>query len=85
MGVDQWLALERWNQPDRLAKLLTFIVFPRDNISPAPNVKFRSVFLTRAIKVSATGIRGKVRNDESISELVQPAVDHYIQLHALYQ
>ena len=85
MGVDQWLALERWNKPERLAKLLTFIVFPRDNISPAPNAKFRSVFLTRAIKVSATSIRGRVRADESISELVHPEVDGYIQSHALYK
>lgn len=84
MGVDQWLALEHWGRPDRLAELLTFIVFPRDKIYPAPNPKFRSVFLHREIKVSATSIRGRVHAGESISELVHPEVDRFIQSKSLY-
>ena len=84
MGVDQWLALERWSKPDRLAELLTFIVFPRDNISPSRNPKFRSVFLNREIKVSATAIRGRVHAQESVVELVHPEVNRYIQSRALY-
>ncbi|MCH1922193.1 hypothetical protein L9G15_22580, partial [Shewanella sp. A3A] len=35
MGADQWRALPRWKEPERLAGLVEFIFFARDG-EPAP-------------------------------------------------
>lgn len=85
MGADQWLALPRWAHPEILARLLTFVVFPRAGLALQPREGFHAIFLTDRLDVSATEIRDRIGRGESISGLVPEMVERYIAEHRLYQ
>lgn len=85
LGADQWVALERWGKPELLAKLLTFIVLPRDGVLPQPNPKFRAHFLTAQLKASATEIRNTLRSTGIAPATLMPEVADYIRAERLYQ
>jgi nicotinate-nucleotide adenylyltransferase len=84
LGSDQWNAIETWARPDFLAKNLTFIPFPRDGIAPVPKAGFRMAPIQAATPGSATEIRRRVREGQSIDGLVAPTVKDYIAEHRLY-
>ncbi len=84
LGSDQWNAIETWARPDFLAANLTFIPFPRDGIDPVPKPGFRMKPIAASTPGSATEIRHRVRERESIYGLVSPAVKDYIAAHRLY-
>lgn len=85
MGVDQWRVLHKWGRPERLAELLTFIVFPRDGMHPEPNPNFRSHFLTDEFDASATAIRARLTHGEPQGLPVDAHVAQYIEGHQLYR
>lgn len=82
MGTDQWQALPRWHQPERLAKLVEFIVFTRD-AEPNPREGFRMHAIQGHHPASATSIR-RTRPTQKASSWLAPKVLDYIQQHQLY-
>ncbi len=84
LGEDQWASLDRWARPERLAELLTFIVFPREGRAPQPNPRFRSHFLTGQFPGRATNIRQQIQAGEASAELA-PSVAQYIAAQHLYE
>ena len=85
LGMDQWNALDRWARIDHLAKLVTFIVFPRHGEVPEAREGLRATFLPDAMAVSATDIRTRYRLGESITNDVGASVAMYIRENGLYQ
>ena len=84
LGLDQWETLDRWGRPDRLAELLTFIVFPRAGKHPEPNPRFKSHFLTSEFPGSATAIRTALAAGREPPDL-PTAVAAYISAEKLYR
>ncbi|MFT4640823.1 MAG: nicotinate-nucleotide adenylyltransferase [Verrucomicrobiales bacterium] len=85
LGMDQWSALSRWARVDYLARLVTFIVFPRDGEVPEEVEGRRAAFLPDAMAVSATEIRTRTAAGGSIEEDVGAEVAAYVKEKRLYR
>lgn len=81
IGQDNVAELPTWRKIDELHQLVTFIVLNRSDLShPCP---YRS--LERRVDISATEIRKRVANGQSIRYLVPDKVHVLIQRHQLYR
>lgn len=98
IGDDNLPQLAEWKSIDRVFQLANFVVVTRGKgIVPAPlldrvrNENDRrssgSIYLvaTDLVPISSTDIRNRVRSGQSISNLVDPRVERYIQKHGLYR
>ncbi|MEK7952465.1 nicotinate (nicotinamide) nucleotide adenylyltransferase [Luteolibacter soli] len=83
MGADQWRALPRWKNPERLAGLVEFIVFARDG-APEPHAGWTMHFLKGTHPASATAIRQALASEESDTPWLDPEVKNFIRLRHLY-
>lgn len=84
LGRDQWEALPRWEQPERLAAALEFIVPSRDG-DPLPRAGWTLHPLRGpAHPASATEIRESARNGPLRTDWLPAAVADYIVRHRLY-
>jgi nicotinate-nucleotide adenylyltransferase len=83
MGADQWRALPRWKEPERLAKLVEFIVFARDG-EPEPHPGWTMHFLKGTHPASATVIRQTLAEGRTGLPWLDPEVERFIQLQRLY-
>ena len=83
MGADQWTALPQWKEPDRLARIVEFIVFAR-NGAPAHHPGWKHHFLQGTHPASATRIRQEIAAGRLPHEWLDPAVAQYILDHQLY-
>jgi nicotinate-nucleotide adenylyltransferase len=83
VGTDQWEVIESWAQPDVLAELVTFVVFPRGGVAEEKE-GFRMVAVDASFDASSTETRRRVRAGEGVSELVVPAVERLIRERGLY-
>ena len=84
MGSDQWEALERWNQPQRLADCVEFIVFHRGE-EPEPREGYRLRPLPAIHPANATDIRMKMAAGANEHEWLHPDVAAYIRANDLYR
>jgi nicotinate-nucleotide adenylyltransferase len=82
MGADQWRALPRWRNPERLAGICEFLVFARDG-EPSPQPPWKMHFLPGTHPASATEIRAALSTGGSSDWLPAP-VTAYIRQHGLY-
>lgn len=85
LGADQWEKLDTWAHPSRLAKLLVFLVFPRDGYAIYPRPGFIHQELQAHHPTSSTAVRAAVKSGAPLEGLVPPAVATYIRQHGLYQ
>ena len=84
MGSDQWQALDRWNQPARLAACVEFIVFHRgENPKEREGYKLRP--LPAIHPANATDIRAALAKGETLHEWLDPNVADYIEKSGLYR
>ncbi len=83
MGADQWRALPRWKEPERLAELVEFIVSSRDG-TPESRPGWRAHFLSGDHPASATAIREALAAGREASWL-PPEVAEYIRRRGLYK
>lgn len=83
MGADQWRALPRWKEPDRLAERVEFIVFARDGV-PAPHPGWRMHFLAGTHPASATAIRDSLSTGGGRQPWLAAAVEDYLRGRHLY-
>ena len=83
MGSDQWDALPRWEQPERLAELVGFIVFARGK-HPLPREGYVLHVIEDGHPASATAIREAIARGASSHPWLAPAVAAWIAQHQLY-
>jgi len=85
LGHDQWRALPRWREPERLAELVEFLVFARDG-EPEAREGFRMRALHGTHPASSTAIRDALRHGraDEAAAMLPPAVAAYIARKALY-
>ncbi len=85
LGADQWNVIGTWARPDLLAKLLTFIVFPRDGVEPVDQPAFEWQTIDVETPGSGTEIRAAVATGRPINDLVPKTVAEYISKQHLYE
>ena len=83
MGYDQWLALPRWQHPERLAARVEFLVSTRAGV-PEPHPEWRMQAFEVIHPASATAIRQAIAAGEAPPWL-PPAVAAYIAARDLYK
>jgi nicotinate-nucleotide adenylyltransferase len=87
IGDDNLADLHKWRNLDRIFELARFVVLTRGQKQIPDNLKNRTIEFARnaTVPVSSTEIRRRVRAGESIDELVDPRVSHYIHHYRLYK
>jgi nicotinate-nucleotide adenylyltransferase len=87
IGDDNLDDLHKWRNLDRIFELARFVVLTRGQKQIPDNLKNRPIEFARnaTVPVSSTEIRRRVRAGESIDELVDPRVSHYIHHYRLYK
>ncbi len=88
VGADSMIELPQWKDPEALFRHVHVAVLPRPGFSLA-DVKPEFLSRVRILKtpledISATEIRQKLRNGESVSDLLPVPVMEYIVRHRLY-
>src|ERR1041384_3075450 len=81
IGEDIVATLDRWRRFDELNKLVSFVVLDRTGSQGESNYQV----VRRKIDISATDIRNRVAQGQSIRYLVPPAVEDLIQREKLYR
>lgn len=84
LGTDQWEALPRWREPEKLAAMLEFIVFTRGNL-PHPREGWRMQTIHGSHPASSSTIREGVRSGAIPSEWLPKGVEKLIEHHHLYR
>jgi nicotinate-nucleotide adenylyltransferase len=84
MGGDQWDALPRWEQPERMAELVEFIVLARGK-HPLPREGYVLHVLEHGHPASATAIREALACGASSHPWLAPSVADWIAQHQLYR
>jgi len=81
LGEDNVAGLSTWRRIDELSRLVRFVILCRsEQTTPLPYVT-----LHRRIEISATEIRKRIANGQSIRYLVPDKVRELILHHSLYQ
>jgi nicotinate-nucleotide adenylyltransferase len=84
MGGDQWDALPRWKNPQRLAALVEFAVLARGE-TPRPRDGYRLHVVRGDHPASATAIREAISHGAPSHEWLAPAVAAWIAAKGLYR
>ena len=96
IGADSLFAIENWRLPERLLKTCTILAAHRDDKSTDEMIK-QIAYLNQKyeanihllnspnVDVSSSEIRSKLRNKESVSELIPETVLQYILENQLYK
>jgi len=96
IGADQLHQFDRWRQPQRIIELAEPLVMLRppdtvDSLLDALPQGFdrqqwrERIVAVAQMNVSATMIRNRVAAQDSITDMVTPAVERYIHEHGLYR
>lgn len=83
MGSDQWAALPRWKNPERLAELVEFIVLVRHEV-PLPRPGYQLHIVQGEHPASGTEIRAAIASGK-FPPWLDPAVAQEITHRGLYQ
>ena len=81
IGEDNVEQLPRWHRFAELEKMVRFVVLDRTGKQPSHSYQL----IRRRIDISATEIRGRVAQNESIRYLVPKSVEEIIQREKLYR
>jgi len=86
MGEDQWQALPKWKEPEKLASLVTFAVFTRNGESPQARQGYQLEHLSGTHLSSSTAIREAINGGKEPPEIeeLDPLVAQYISNNSLY-
>ena len=93
VGSDQYLYFENWYKADEILRMVTLISAARERSEYEKMLAFRDknanlkksvISQFDVLEISSTDIRLRVKNGESISDLVPAAVANYIKEHGLY-
>jgi nicotinate-nucleotide adenylyltransferase len=89
IGADSLIDFPNWKDPAKIIKNCQIVVLQRSevNMNRANPGYLRQVMMLQSplIDISATDIRHRVKQGESIAQFVPPAVEQYISKHSLYR
>ncbi len=89
IGADSLLDFHNWKDPEKIIENCQIVVLPRPDVNlnnVKPKYKRLAIILqSPLIDISATDIRRRIREGETIAQIVPPAVEHYIYEHNLYK
>ncbi len=91
IGQDQYARLSTWHGWRTLAQRVTFAVAARDGRSPMPDPQLallthrQLVISMPAVAVSSSAVRQRAALGLSLTGLVPPLVEAYIESHRLYR
>lgn len=89
IGMDSFVQLDRWKEPEALLAECEFIVVSRPgHASKAAKPVFTNkvhLLETVAVDISSTQIRDTVAHGKPLEDLVPGTVAHYIKRHRLYR
>jgi nicotinate-nucleotide adenylyltransferase len=93
IGMDSYLELKRWKEPDRLFELARVVVMNRGGIPVDATIQSRSssmiatptILSTPLIELSATDVRRRCSEGLPVRFLVGSRVEEVIRKHLLYQ
>lgn len=83
VGLDQWLALPQWRDPEILAGQLEFLVFSREGV-PLPRPGWRMHRVAGDHPASATRIREALKQGDELPPWLPEGVLDYVRKHRLY-
>ena len=83
LGNDQWEVIEKWKDYQRLAELVTFIVFPRPGV-PLEKKGMRHLQLGTRVDISASMVRDLIRKGQPFHFFVPSSVYAHIRKNGLY-
>lgn len=84
IGTDQYNALDKWYEIDKLKSMVTFIVVNRETAAMKLNPPFQSITIPR-MDISSTMIRERIARDETIKCLVIDTIERFIRKEHLYE
>lgn len=84
MGGDQWDALPRWTNPERLAARVEFIVYQRGT-APVSREGYRLHLIHGEHPASATAIRGEIAAGHADHPWLHPGVWKWIESRGTYR
>ena len=86
IGGDNWQRFPQWHRHDDILDTYHIAVYPRSDSPIDPASLPPNVMLVKAdtVDVSSTQIRERLRRGMSVSGLVPPAVERYLQQEKLY-
>lgn len=84
LGSDAARDLDRWKEAADVARLGRVVVFGRAGAAVPDSPLVAGTAVVPAVDISATAIRGRVREGLPINDLVPPLVDRYIRQNRLY-
>ena len=85
VGADNWEKFDRWHRHDEILSRYRIIVYPRGN-GDAPELPAGVTWLSAELHdVSSTQIRALAADGKSISGLVSPKVEDFINGNKLYK
>src|SRR5258708_32748132 len=78
-GADQIQQLKKWKDYQQLQKRIEFFVFPREQVAFPKDIAFTPLpKLTSSKDCSSSIIREKIKQGQSLDDLVLPGVKEYI-------
>ncbi len=83
LGADQFAALDRWHDPERIRRLARVAVAPRPGVSIAAGPV--EIIEMDPLVVTSSDIRRRIALGEPVTGLVSPAVEALIQHEGLYR
>ena len=95
VGADSFINLDKWKFPGRILRAASLAVLVRDDVSEdvlsAKTEDYKRIFNAKVfflhapqIDISSTNIKKKIKNGESVQDLLAPSVYSYIKEHKLY-
>lgn len=86
IGEDNVAGLPKWKDIDRIYQLARFVVLNRKSVEAGALAGPRVIYAkNEVVNISATEIRRRVREGESIDGFVDPLVARYIHHNGLYR
>lgn len=95
MGADSLLAIETWHKPEKIFEQCKVVVVDRDNSDEKINKQIsylqdeydaQIIYLNMPmVDISSTNIKERIKNNESINNLVPKKVEEYILQNKLYK
>lgn len=86
IGADHVATLPQWREAEALAAMVTFVVVPRPGTAEEPFPKpFRGRYLRgEPMAISASELRVRLRNGESVADYVPPTVAQLLNSMQIY-
>ena len=85
IGMDNYRDFDTWREPERILSMATVVVMTRPGFVLDKGAFAGDKRIIRAMDISSTGIRERLRDGASVQSLIPERVAEYIGEHDLYR